>query len=209
MRVIDLTGERFGKLAVIKRANTKKRNVHWVCRCECGNETIVNGDNLRRGLSKSCGCFKYESRNATHHLSKTPIYRSWANMKKRCNDTNDENYGGRGITYCDKWETFDGFFEDMGSTYKEGLTIDRIDVNGNYCKENCRWADNKEQANNKRNNHIVEYNGERLTLVQFCVKYNVNYKTVSAKLIKGYTPEQALLTTTKPYQVCTRRKRLA
>jgi hypothetical protein len=110
------------------------------------------------------------------------------------------DYGGRGIRVCDKWQVFEGFWNDMGATYKDGLTIDRIDVNGDYAPGNCKWATWKEQANNKRNNHYVFYNGERMTLKEACMKQGINYQAVSARLKLGWDFEKAIKTPIRPHK---------
>ncbi len=130
-----------------------------------------------------------------HGMSKTRPYRTWSGMKARCNDTKNEqyhNYGGRGITYDKKWETFEGFWEDMEKGYRDGLTIDRIDSNKNYCKENCRWATQEQQNNNRRNNHLVTYKGKTQSLMLWCKELNLNYDRVKMRLNKlGMNAEQA------------------
>ena len=169
----DLTGMRFGRLVVIFRSEDYvspkgKTCVCWLCRCDCGNDIIVNGRNLRKGNTKSCGCLKSETtikRNLTHNLSKTRIYHIWQDLKKRCVNKNCkcfERYGGRGITICQEWlDDFMNFYNwAINNGYQKDLTIDRKDVNGNYCPENCRWVTQKQQANNKRNNRYITYNNK-------------------------------------------------
>lgn len=153
---IDLVGQKFGRLTVLERAeNAKNGAVHWKCHCECGNVVIVRGDSLRLGITRSCGCLKSElaiKRNTKHGMSKTPEYDTWSHMLQRCNnpkDANYNNYGFRGITVCDKWKKFDGFFEDMGLKPK-GLTIERKNNDLGYCKKNCCWATYTKQRRNQR-----------------------------------------------------------
>lgn len=155
----NLTGKKFNYLMVLEHGGyhkypSGKTRVMWKCKCDCGEILNVLSNNLKSGKTKSCGCWKEKS-ITTHGMYKTRIYRCWAGMKWRCNRDDSVYHGAKGITYDPKWETFEGFLEDMGSTYEDDLEIDRIDSNGNYCKENCRWSDSKTQAfntNKARNN---------------------------------------------------------
>jgi len=160
-RYFDLTGERFGQLLVKERfPNTKKGPVIWSCICDCGNKSFVATANLRNGTTKSCGCFrkKYVSdKHKTHGMAKTSTYRVWSGMKTRClnpKSTNYTLYGGRGVLICDRWMLFENFLEDMGNR-PDSMTLDRIDVNGNYEPSNCRWATKKEQGENKRKCKLI------------------------------------------------------
>ena len=153
---IDLTGKNFEFLTVIERSFEKNivRRVSWRCVCKCGKETIVLGSNLKGGHVKSCGCLNYKPKNLKHGMRYSSEYNSWRGMKKRCYQQSHKsfiNYGGRGIKVCDRWlNSFENFYEDMGNKPSLKHSIDRIDVNGDYEPNNCRWATHSEQNLNKR-----------------------------------------------------------
>ena len=197
-KIKDITGKKFERLLVIEIAENKKGRIKWLCRCDCGNNIIVPGCQLKNGHTKSCGCYEKEQtkiRMTTHGLSKTKTYGIWLSMRRRCTDPknkNYHNYGGRGISYDPKWNTFEGFYEDMGES--NGLTLDRIDVNGNYEKFNCRWVSYKVQNNNRRNNRLITYQDITLTLFQWAEKYNLNPKLLWERLNDNWSIERALTT---------------
>lgn len=200
-------GKQYAHLLILKEIPTAKYETRKVlCRCDCGTEKIVDFENVISGHTKSCGCYKRTlliDRSTTHGMSNTRLYKVWGLMIQRCYDKNSrayKGYGGRGITVCDEW--LDNFVEFHDWAYSHGYneraaymecTLDRIDVNGNYCPENCRWVDAKEQCNNKTTNRKITFNGETHTIAEWAKKYNINYTTLFCRLFKlGWTVEEAL-----------------
>jgi hypothetical protein len=191
---IDLTGKKFGKLTVIKRHGITKNNaVTWECKCECGKTTYIEGVHIREGHTKSCGCLNY-----THRMSRTRQYQIWAKMIDRCYNTKIKSYkyyGQKGVKVCDKWRTFEGFWEDMQDGYADNLSIDRIDFNGNYEKLNCRWVPFSEQGKNRSNVEIIEYNGEKHNLREWAMLYGFKYRTLHQRVKQYNWPIEKALTT--------------
>lgn len=207
----DLTDMRFGSLTVIKRApdhiaSSGRKYTMWLCQCDCGNECICYSDHLTRGNTKSCGCGRYSTGekhpNYKHGGYHSRLYRIWQGMKRRCYCDYSEDwglYGGRGIKMCDEWkDDFSSFqkwaiengYDEMAQ--KMQCTIDRIDVNGNYCPENCRWATMKEQCNNYRRNINITYCGETHTLMQWSEIIGFPYKKVHQRMKRGWSFEKAV-----------------
>jgi len=213
MRLIDLTGQTFNRLTVISRAPTTispsgQRHTNWHCICECGNETVVWGGNIKNGSTKSCGCLNIEraiETNITHGCSKkgewTPEYRTWASMIQRCTNPNVKGYkyyGGRGIAVCKRWrKSFTNFLTDMGERPSPKHTIDRIDGDGNYEPSNSRWTTQIVQQNNRRNNRFITYNGIMITYAQWSRKLGGGNALVSHRLRRGWTEAEAVSTPVK------------
>lgn len=198
----DFTGQRFGRLITIKKIGKhiscggNTTNI-WLCQCDCGNMKKATVSDLTSGYIKSCGCLQTESR-FTHHLTNTKLYRVYYSMKMRCYNSNDKaysNYGGRGIKICEEWlADFLNFYNwSIENGYVEGLTIDRIDVNGDYSPENCRWITHREQQLNKRNNKRFFYDEKNLTLAEWSKIYNIKLDTLVSRIYnRNWSIERAL-----------------
>lgn len=199
-KFIDITGQRFNNLVVIKRVDNAARGCTvWECLCDCGNITKVRGNNLKSGAVKSCGCKRKESKpTLRHNMSKTRLYREWAAMKRRCLTPSCKaykNYGGRGIKICKKWESsFESFMAwALSNGYSDELTIERIDVNGDYCPENCKWIPANEQQKNRTSCLFIHYNGKNQNLFDWCKEMNLSYKLIHNRIHKlGWTFERAI-----------------
>jgi len=198
-KVKNLVGERFGRLVVVERAEDSKSGAtRWRCRCDCGEVRIVYRGHLRSGHTASCGCLQKEMTakiNRTHGMKGTRAYFSWRNMKSRCQNPNNPDYqlyGGRGITICERWANFENFLADLGEP-APGMTLDRIDVNGPYSKNNCRWVDRKTQSRNRRDNLFVEWEGERRLLSELAEEYGISNNTLRKRVIEYEWPIQDAL----------------
>ena len=208
---MDLTGQRFGRWTVIERSKSHTNEAYWVCKCDCGTIRSVRQLSLRQGVSRSCGCLHREEagkqigdRSRTHGDFGTKLYGVWAAMKRRCYNPNTKfyhDYGGRGITVCDEWQEYIPFKEwALANGYEEGLTIDRIDVNGNYCPENCRWITQREQCYNTRKTRFVEYKGKKYTMKDISDITGLKIRTIQGRYERGWTPEQIFSTELKKNQ---------
>lgn len=197
-RYKDISGQKFGRLTTLYRLHNTKGRTKWLCVCECGNFAEVCINELQNGDTKSCGCLHKEGNHKTHNKRHTRLYSIWAEVKKRCYNHNYkqyQDYGGRGIAVCSEWKNdFQAFYDwSMANGYNNTLTIDRIDVNGNYEPNNCRWATPKQQARNKRNNIYFTYNGETHCLMEWCEILGLNFSTIYSRLnLQGKTIEEAL-----------------
>jgi hypothetical protein len=205
---IDLTGQVFGNLTALYRAGYEGRNPLWLCRCTCGQEVRARGDRLRRGLRKSCA--------AAGHLWKSPTrlgepaltvlyraeYKIWKGMRERCERKNHHaypKYGGIGVRVCPFWKRFKNFFESMGPRPSPEYSIDRYpDCRGNYEPLNCRWATRDEQKRNRRNNVWVEYEGERMLLMDLLERINLSKSAVRSRLSQGWSLEDAITIPVRP-----------
>lgn len=192
MGVIDITGNKYGRLTVLGYAGkTDKNRSLWKCLCECGNFVIARSDFLKSGNKQSCGCLNNEKRsqrcidrNMKHGMAHTRLYRVWCDMRRRCNNpkaSEYKNYGARGIRVCEQWDNdFQTFYDwAMKNGYNEAAkrgecTIDRINVNGDYCPDNCRFVDSMVQGKNKRNNKLITHNGETKTQSEWARYYGKN-----------------------------------
>jgi len=194
-------GDRFGRWTVLCFSHKKYKHRYYKCLCNCGKEKLVFGENLTRGLSKSCGCGTRDAvrkRNLKHNMTNTKTYQCWVNMRTRCNNPKVKafkDYGGRGITVCNRWNTsFEHFLDDMGESFP-GMEIERIDVNGGYCKENCKWITSGEQARNKRNLRWFDFRGKRMLITDVAKECGVSFIMVYKRVVlRGWDLETAVFT---------------
>lgn len=189
----DLTGQRFGRLTVLEFVpNDRTKSSYWKCECKCGRIIVARMSDLKKGKTSSCGCIRREliiTKNTKHGAAQTRLYKIWKGMKQRClyrKHTHYKEYGGRGITICEEWKNnFKAFYEwSIQNGYTDKLTIDRIDVDGNYEPSNCRWVDMKTQCRNKKNNTIVVYEGKEITLAEAAELSGINRKTFIRHYLK-------------------------
>lgn len=200
-KFIEMSGKKFNSLTVLSRHGVQgKGQVTWLCRCECGKETIVRGDSIRNGHTISCGCqhpVAASKANKTHGKSRTRVHAIWLHMRNRCCNSRNAAfayYGGRGIKVCERWDCFDNFLADMGVPPTDQHSIDRMNVNGDYCPENCRWATDAEQGWNKRSTRFVDIGGIVRPIAVWVREYGIGHGTVYKRMAKGMTPEEAITT---------------
>lgn len=208
---INLVGMKFGLLTVLEKAPSQRRHDKWHCICDCGKKTNSFGFCLRNGKSKSCGCIaankskerwkdptlearkKQSEKSKTHGMSKHKAYQSWADMKQRCNNKKHKwypTYGGRGISVCDSWQTFDCFWDDMKGSWFDGAQIGRLNNDGDYCLENCRWETPIEQQNNKSNNKFVLTPIGKMTLSAASKMYGISYGCLRYRISAGISQDK-------------------
>lgn len=203
-RFRDLTGQRFGKLVVVRRnGSDNKGGAMWLCNCDCGNKKTVRSHDLTSGKTRGCGCLQREyvtKHGCAKRSGTTPEYKTWKSIRGRCLNPNKDSfkyYGGRGIFICDRWkDSFDNFLSDMG--YKPGpqYSIERINNNGPYSPDNCRWATSSEQSNNTRQNHLLTINGDTHTLTEWARIKGIKPVTLLSRLRNGWMPYDAIMTPT-------------
>ncbi len=198
--VKEMAGKVFERWTVLGQAVTSKSGAaQWLCRCDCGNESIIPGWNLRKGLSRSCGCLNAEvarRSHTTHSMSHKQEYKIYHGMLKRClnkNSSDFSNYGGRGINVCDRWlESFENFYEDMGGRPSSDYSLDRIENDGGYSPDNCKWSTRSEQQNNKRTNRILTLGNITDTLANWSRIVHISEATLWARIKAGWSDERAL-----------------
>lgn len=207
-KYVDRRGKRYGRLVAIKDVGrtTKQGDVIWLCKCDCGNLARVRGSSLTSGNTRSCGCLAEEGRNrfitaATKHGEyNTSLYRVWCSMKHRCLNKNDQsyhNYGGRGINVCDEWLNYEAFRDwAIANGYKKGLTLERINNDGNYEPSNCKWIPKAKQSNNTRRCIRLTYNGKTMNIKDWANTMGLPYNLLQKRIKRGWPVEKAL--TTKP-----------
>jgi len=197
MPVIEMAGQKFGRLLVLSRAaSDPKGNARWLCSCDCGNSKSVLGQSLRIGVTVSCGCYHSEAvskRARTHGSSATRGYGAWSGMIQRCTNPNSKKwhrYGGRGIEVCAQWRTYEGFHADMGDR-PDWASIDRINNDGNYEPSNCRWATAREQQNNMSTNHHISVCGDVMTIAEAGRRFGVKTETIRGRIRSGWAEDRA------------------
>lgn len=202
-----LLGKKFGRLTVVKKLDSRNYHVHWLCECVCGNFAEVSTGRLNAGQTKSCGCLQKEraaEAKKTHGLyfdengKRSKLYRVWGHMNERCSSPTSnayEDYGGRGIRVCKEWKDYKTFHEwAISNGYKEGLSIERVDNDGNYEPSNCKWIPISKQASNRRNIRYLTLNGRERSLLEWSEEFGLDPSNVRTRLKRGWSVERALTT---------------
>lgn len=196
----DLIGQKFGKLTVTSYAGTDRhRKRIWSCACSCGNESIVSTTQLILGKTQSCGCYLVEA-HTKHGDHKSLEYYAWGSMRKRCESPGAkfyEKYGGRGIKVCNRWQSYENFLGDMGRKPTKNHSLDRIDNDGDYTPENCRWATKSQQTRNRSASVWIEFNGKTQLMGDWAAELGINYHALYQRVRKGWTIERAFTTPAK------------
>ena len=198
---INLTGKTFGRLTVTSFEGSLNNNRIWTCQCRCGSKKSLSTYSLTSGMTKSCGCLHREGlieRNKSHGLSKSRQYKCWRHMIERCFDKNNKDakhYMERGISCCKKWKTFEGFWDDMKSSYSDGLTLERVDNSMGYSKENCKWATRSEQSNNTRRCRFISFRGRTMNVSQWARSLGMRPSVLFCRMFQyGWSIEKSLTT---------------
>ena len=206
MAVKSEIGSTFGWLTVLSRSGSKNGKAEWSCRCKCGSVVVVSGGSLRQGKTKSCGCYrryfsavksyKHGQSNGGGAREASRTYKTWQEMRKRCEDPTNisyRNYGAKGVTVCDEWQEFTRFFADMGER-PSGTSIDRIDLTLGYFPENCQWSTRKVQNRNRSNVRLITWRGSAKCLAEWCEDFGAPYhKTYYLVFSRGLSLEEAFL----------------
>lgn len=209
---IDLTGTRLANAVVLRYSHRDERNNKvWVCRCDCGKEYTGRTAKIREGYSAHCGCMRKENHGRTirtHGMTGTPEFKSWEGAKARCRSPNSKDwnrYGGRGIRFCERWDQFENFYADMGAKPGPDYSLDRIDPDGDYCPENCRWASHITQQSNRRNNIMIQQNGRRITLFEFFKRNRKSgYARARERIRRGWSVADAIFQPPTPRELRTK-----
>lgn len=200
-KLIDLTGQRFDRLVVIERADVNKgRKPAWTCLCDCGQTLETTGDSLKSGATRSCGCYRRETSSelcksrSKHDDTRSTEWYVWQGIRQRCQNSRSRDYshyGERGIKVCDRWQSYESFLADMGRRPSSKHSLDRIDVDGDYEPSNCRWATQREQQNNRRNNRLIEWQGETRTASEWARELGIKKDTFLKRLRRHGPCERA------------------
>lgn len=197
-KTLSSIGRKFGILTVLSFSYVSNHgDVYWNCLCDCGKTKVAMNGSLKSGDTKSCGClYRKRKNNLKHGMVYTATYESWSGMLKRCTNSNSDvyrHYGGRGIKVCVRWKKFENFYGDMGDKPKN-KSLDRINNNENYTPKNCKWSTQKEQTNNKRNNHRITIKGKTRTVTEWSDFVGIKKDTIFMRIHRGWSPEKAVLT---------------
>jgi hypothetical protein len=199
MPLVDITGQRFSRLSVLRYAGSVRRKPHWICKCDCGTELAVRGDMLKCGNTQSCGCLKIDKATKHGHsnYNKPPsrTYVTWNAMHARCKEGG--SYHAQGTRVCERWTSFEAFLEDMGER-PEGMTIERIDSAGDYEPTNCRWANALEQSRNRKSSRFITHAGVTVTVSEWAERLNIPSATLHDRLRLGWSHERIVTTPYSP-----------